>query len=156
MIATELIIANCEETRRRSVLIWKGLPEAFYDWKPDKDAMSSLEMIRHVLECEHLFHIIVNKRGDLKDYVSPWMGNAYKNLENEINFAEPFRKDFLKTIRSFSTQDLDIIEIIRKEKNQRRKLGEYLLRIAYHEAVHAGQFLAYLRTLGIDRPMIWD
>jgi len=30
-----------------------------------------------------------------------------------------------------------------------------LLRIAYHEAVHTGQLLSYLRTLGLERPMIW-
>ena len=156
MTTTELIITNCEETRKRSILLWEGLPERFYDWKPDKDAMSCLEMIRHVLECEHLFHIIVNKRGDIKDYISPWIAKPNTNLTDEIKFAEPFRYEFFKTIRSFSTEDLDTVEIIRKEKNQKRKLGDYLLRIGYHEAVHAGQFLGYLRTLGLERPLIWD
>jgi hypothetical protein len=35
-------------------------------------------------------------------------------------------------------------------------LGDYLLRIGFHEAVHAGQFLAYLRAMQIERPFIWD
>jgi hypothetical protein len=30
------------------------------------------------------------------------------------------------------------------------------LRMAYHEAVHTGQLLAYLRAMGIPRPNIWD
>ncbi|MEZ5028674.1 MAG: hypothetical protein R2765_07795 [Ferruginibacter sp.] len=46
--------------------------------------------------------------------------------------------------------------ITRKEKKQHRKLGDYLLRIAYHEAVHTGQLLDYLRTLNSPRANIWD
>ncbi|MED4141514.1 DinB family protein, partial [Priestia megaterium] len=26
----------------------------------------------------------------------------------------------------------------------------------YHESVHAGQLLQYLRIMGVDRPRIWD
>jgi len=48
------------------------------------------------------------------------------------------------------------IEINRQDVGQKSKVGNYLLKIAYHEAVHAGQFLSYLRTLGMDRPLIWD
>ncbi|MCZ6703275.1 MAG: hypothetical protein O6940_09575 [Ignavibacteria bacterium] len=44
----------------------------------------------------------------------------------------------------------------RREVDQRKKLGDYLNRIAYHESVHTGQMLSYLRTLGIERPQIWD
>ncbi|TKI84551.1 DinB family protein, partial [Bacillus wiedmannii] len=27
---------------------------------------------------------------------------------------------------------------------------------AYHDAVHAGQFLQYLRMINLERPLIWD
>jgi uncharacterized damage-inducible protein DinB len=156
MTLQEIIILNFEEIRRRSVKLWSGIPESFYNWKPDEKAMSCMEMIRHVLEGEHLFHIIVNNKGNIGDYISPWKNLPFTNLQEELNFALPFRESFLKTILTFSTEDLSNIEIVRTEKNQRRKLGDYLQRIAYHEAVHTGQMLSYCRAMGIDIPLIWD
>jgi uncharacterized damage-inducible protein DinB len=156
MTQHDLLIINFEEIRRRSIKLWTGIPASFYNWKPDEKAMSCIEMIRHVLEGEHLFHIIVNNRGNIGDYVSPWENRAFTNLQDELDFAKPFRENFFKTIQSFSAEDFTKIEIVRTEKNQRRKLGDYLQRIAYHEAVHTGQMLSYCRTMGIDIPLIWD
>lgn len=137
-------------------MLWKGLPSEFNNWKPDKDAESFIEVIRHVLECERLFHMRIIKRGILPNYSSPWKDKPFVNLADELSFAEPFRNEFLDMVRTFSGQDLDAIEIIGKEKTRTRKLGDYLLRAAYHESVHAGQFLANLRALGIERPYVWD
>lgn len=156
MTPTEIIILNFEEVRRRSIKLWTAIPPENYFWKPDAKAMACLEMVRHVLETEHIYHTIINGRGNLGSYVSPWEDMQYSNLQNEIDFAQPFREKFISTVNSFSAEDLTSIEIIRLEKGQRRKLGDYLLRIAYHEAVHTGQFLSYLRTLGLERPLIWD
>ena len=156
MTLTEIILLNFEETRRRSIKLWTGMTPEIYSWKPDIKAMSCLEMVRHVLEGEHLFHMIVNTRGDMGDYISPWTARPYSDLQDELDFAKPFRDEFFATIRSFNSGELDTIEIIRPEKKQRRKLGDYLLRIAYHEAVHAGQLLSCFRTLGLERPLIWD
>ncbi|WP_268846176.1 DinB family protein [Flavobacterium aestivum] len=156
MTQNEIIILNFEEIRRRSIKLWNGITPENYFWKPDNTAMNCLEMVRHVLEGEHLFHMIVNKRGNLGDYVSPWENRPYTDLQAELDFAEPFRVEFLDTIKKFDDNDFSTIEIIRSEKGQRRKLGDYLQRIAYHEAVHTGQMLSYLRTIGIERPQIWD
>ena len=156
MTPTEIIILNFEEIRRRSIKLWTGITPEIYFWKPDIKAMNFLEMVRHVLEGEHLFHIIVNNRGDMDDYISPWPGRLYTDLQDELDFAKPFREKFFATIRSFNPVELASIEIIRSGKGQRRKLGDYLQRIAYHEAVHAGQLLSYLRTLGVERPLLWD
>ena len=41
-------------------------------------------MIRHVLEGEHLFHKIIEKRGNLGDYQSPWKGLEYTDLNHEL------------------------------------------------------------------------
>ena len=156
MTQTEMILLNIEEIRRRSIILWQGLPPDVYFWKPDLTAMTCLEMVRHVLEGEHLFHMIVNKRGSLGEYVSPWTDKPYTNLAEELDFAKSFREAFFETIKSFSPNELSTIEIIRAEKGQRRKLGDYLQRIAYHESVHSGQMLAYFRILGLERPLIWD
>lgn len=156
MTQNEIIILNFEEIRRRSIKLWTGITPENYFWRPDTTAMNCLEMVRHVLEGEHLFHMIVNKRGNLGDYISPWTNRPYTNLQDELDFAEPFRAEFLDSITKFNSTDFSTIEIIRSEKGQRRKLGDYLQRIAYHEAVHTGQMLSYLRTIGIERPQIWD
>ncbi|MFZ1379205.1 MAG: hypothetical protein WAS56_06025 [Saprospiraceae bacterium] len=63
---------------------------------------------------------------------------------------------FIETIKEFSPTDFSTIEIIRTEKGQRRKLEDYLQRIAYHEVVHTGQLLSNIRTIGLERPQIWD
>lgn len=156
MTSSEIIILNFEEIRRRSIKLWTAITPDIFHWKPDADAMSFIEMVRHVLESEHIYHIIVNNRGNLGNFISPWEGRPYTTLQDELDFAKPYRESFFSTIRSFTPEELDSIEIIRVERNQRRKLGDYLLRIAYHEAVHTGQFLSYFRTLGVDRPVIWD
>jgi uncharacterized damage-inducible protein DinB len=155
MQTNEILTLNFEEIRRRSIKLWKGIPESFYNWKPDKEAMSTIEMIRHVLEAEYWFHKIVNNRGSI-NFDSPWKTLPYTNIEAEIEFAAPYREQFITAVASFTSNDLQQIEIVRPEKNQRRKLGDYLLRIAYHEAVHTGQLLGYMRTAGIERPVIWD
>ena len=156
MTPNEIILLNFEEIRRRSTKLWAGITPDNYFWRPDIKAMNCLEMIRHVLEGEHLFHMIVDKRGNLGDYGSPWTGRPYIDLQTEIEFSKPFRNKFLDTIKKFSEDDFSTIEIIRSEKGQRKSLGDYLQRIAYHEAVHTGQMLSYMRTLGLERPQIWD
>lgn len=156
MTQTEILLLNFEEIRRRSIKLWTGITPENYFWKPDPTAMSCLEMVRHVLEAEHLFHIIVENRGNIGNYTSPWENRPYTNLQDEFNFASPYRAKFLEAVKKFTPEDLHTVEIVRSEKGQRRKLGDYLLRIAYHESVHTGQMLAYLRELGMERPLIWD
>lgn len=156
MNSIDIILLNFIEIRRRSIKLWSGIAPENYDWRPDEKAMSVLEMIRHVLETEHLFHVIVERRGNLADYASPWEGLPYKGLEEELEFSASYRERFFDMIESCSAQDLEEVIIDRSEVNQKKKLGDYLLRIAYHESVHSGQMLDYLRTMGVDRPQVWD
>jgi hypothetical protein len=90
------------------------------------------------------------------DYQSPWEGRPYTNLSDELKFAAPYRSEFLDMVKGFSVEEIDNIEITGNKMVKTRTLGDYLLRSAYHESIHAGQFLANLRILGIDRPYIWD
>ena len=156
MTQNEIIIMNFEEIRRRSIKLWLAITPDIYFWRPDSKAISCLEMVRHVLEGEHIYHLIVKKGGDLGDFISPWKDRQYTDLQAEFAFAEPFRRKFIAAIEQFNPEDFSAVEIVRPEKNQRRRLGDYLQRIGYHEAVHAGQMLSYLRTLGVERPQIWD
>lgn len=156
MNSNKIILLNFSEIRRRSIKLWSGIPNEYLNWKPDENAFSIIEMIRHVLEAEHLFHTIIKNRGNLGDYQSPWKDLEYLDLKNELNFSVKYRADFLKMINQLKTSDLETIRIERTEVGQSKTLGDYLNRIAYHESVHTGQLLDYLRTLGIKRPQIWD
>jgi len=156
MNSSQLIILNYGEIRRRSIILWNGIPEEFYHWRPDPEAMSMIELVRHVLESEYIYQKIIIGRGDKGDLSTPWENRPYTTIADELAFAAPYREDYFKMIKSFSEKDLEEIEIIRPALGQRRKLADYLLRIAYHEAIHAGNVMSYLRTLGIERPNIWD
>ncbi len=157
MTPTELITLNFEEIRRRSIILWKAMPEPLFYWQPDATAINSIQMVRHVLESEHDFHRIIENRGSAGlAFTSPWENKPLVSITEEIEFAEPFRLQFLSYLQSFSTGDLSEIIITRTELGQTKNLGDYLLRVAYHEAVHSGQFLSYLRTLNVERPQIWD
>jgi uncharacterized damage-inducible protein DinB len=127
-----------------------------YYWKPDVQAMDTIESVRHIIEGEHIYHNIIAGGGALNNFVSPWEDKKYDSIEDEIAFAIPYRKAFLDMISSINPQDLQTKEIIRTEYNQRRTLGDYLNRVAYHESVHTGQLLSYMRTFGVDRPSVWD
>jgi uncharacterized damage-inducible protein DinB len=156
MNSIEIILLNFSEIRRRSIKLWNGIPHEYLNWKPDENAFTVIEMIRHVLEGEHLFHKIVERRGDLGKYQSPWNELVYLDLKNELEFSAKYRVEFLNMISNLNESDLEHIKIERKEVGQSKQLGDYLNRIAYHESVHAGQMLDYLRTIGIERPKIWD
>lgn len=156
MNSIEIIVLNFSEIRRRSLKVWSGIPNEYLNWKPDDKAFTIIEMIRHILEGEHLYHKIIENRGNLDNYQSPWKGLKYINLEHELNFAAKYRESFLHMIEDLDTFDLEKIRIERVEVGQNKKLGDYLNRISYHESVHTGQLLSYLRTIGINRPNIWD
>ncbi len=156
MNSIEILLLNFSETRRRSIKLWSGIPNEYLNWKPDENAFTIIEMIRHVLEGEHLFHKIVENRGDLGNYQSPWNELKYSDLKNELDFSQKYRVEFLNMVNELNESELEDIRIERKEVGQSKKLGDYLNRIAYHESVHTGQLLDYLRTIGIERPQIWD
>jgi uncharacterized damage-inducible protein DinB len=101
--------------------------------------MSSLR-IEAILEAIHLLGIIYHIKG--------------YNLN--LNFLKKYRDEFIHDIKSYSESGLDEIRIERTEVGQSKTLGSYLMRIAYHESVHTGQILDYLRTAEVDRPQVWD
>lgn len=156
MDTRELIILNFSEVRRRSTKVWLGIPRDKYDWKPDAAAMSCIEMVRHMIESPYIYQQIIIHRGDPGELITPWQNKPLMSIQEEIEFSKPYVLGFIDMINGFSDQELDEIEIIRPALNQRRKLGDYLQRIAYHEAIHTGQLLSYMRTMNVYRPEIWD
>lgn len=155
MTKNELIIRHLTETRRRSILLWENLPPEFYFWKPDEQAMTAIHTIRHVVEADYGWNRIIRQE-DMSNYSTPWRDRPCTSVKDELAFAAPYRQQFLETINGFSESELARTEIIHPGNGAKKLLGDYLLRIGYHESVHAGQFLSYLRTMGVERPFIWD
>ncbi|MDO3695054.1 DinB family protein [Wenyingzhuangia sp. chi5] len=155
MTQSELIILNFTEIRRRSIKLWNGLPVKYYNWKPDDKAMTAIEIVRHVLEADYGWNMIINHE-DMTQYKTPWENRPFISVADELEFAAPYRKTFLESVKQFSDIALKETEIIHPGNGDQKNLGEYLLRIGYHESVHAGQFLSYLRAMKINRPQIWD
>jgi uncharacterized damage-inducible protein DinB len=151
-----LLLINFEEIRRRSLKVWSGIPDDKLYWKPDTDAMSCIEMVRHVLEADYEYMEIIKAGGSIKDLSSPFASRLFISVDDELTFAIPYRKTFLEFVQSFSVRDLEQLEVDRSDIGYVRKLGDFLLRIGYHEAVHCGQILDYLRTMQVKRPNVWD
>ena len=155
MEPSQILIINFEEIRRRSLILWEGVPREFYHWRPDKDALTCLEMVRHVLESEFLYHHIIQTGEELKEMQSPWATQPCISVFDELEFSQPYRKAFIESLRALDADSLSSVQIVRPGKKT-RTLGDFLNRVAYHEAVHAGQLLSYLRSLHVPRPLIWD
>ena len=156
MQSTELLTLNFEEVRRRSVKVWQGIPAEHLQWKPDAEAMTCIEMVRHVLEGEWLYMQMLRSGGSPESDESPFNPRPYTDVAAEIAFAKPYRKEFLKLIGSYRAEELITRKVVRADKGYVRPVGDFILRIAYHESVHVGQLLGYLRLMNVPRPNIWD
>ena len=156
MRPSDIILLNAREVRRRSEILWRGIPHDALQRKPDPEAMSAIEMVRHVLEGEYLYMLMAKERRSVGEDRSPFGARPFGSVEDELAFAAPYRKEFEGMVSSLSDDDLESIEIDRSEVGYKRKLGDFLLRAIYHEAVHCGQLLGYLRTMGVPRPKVWD
>lgn len=158
MNVNDLLVLNFEEVRRRSIKVWTSIPKEKLDWRPDSEAMTCGEMIRHVIEGEYLYHQILENHGSLSldDLYNPYESKDFTTVEEELEFAQPYRQKFLNFIKSLNNDDLNNIKIDRSDVGYIRPLGDMLLRIAYHESVHTGQLLDYLRTARVERTNIWD
>ena len=156
MHSTELLILNLEEVRRRSVKIWQGIPAERLRWKPDAEAMTCMEMVRHVLEGEWLYMQLLRRGDSLGSDESPFNPRPYTDVAAEIAFAAPYRREFLGLVGSYTAEELMTRKVDRADKGYVRAAGDFILRMAYHESVHAGQMLGYLRSMNASRPNIWD
>lgn len=136
---------------------WSSLPDEWLTWMPDKDAMSFGEMIRHVWTGSYDYLIIVQNNGSLDRKESqPYENEPIVSIEKEVEMSEPYFQEFIKYVESLTEEELSTRLIDRSYVGYQRLLGDMLLRIAYHDSVHAGQFLQYMRMVGLERSIIWD
>jgi uncharacterized damage-inducible protein DinB len=156
MNSTQILILNLEEVRRRSTKVWRGIPQHHIDWRPDVEAMTCIEMIRHVLEGEYLYMSMLKSGGSVPSDETPWTSRPYTDIEGEIEFASRYRQELLLLVGSYTPENLTTIKVDRSDKGYVRSASDFILRMAYHESVHTGQLLGYLRLMNVPRPKIWD
>lgn len=156
MQPAELLVLNLEEVRRRSLKLWQAIPADRLQWKPDAEAMTCIEMVRHVLEGEWLYMQMLRSGASLPSDESPFNPRPYTDVAAELAFAKPYRREFLELTGSYTAEELTTRKVDRADKGYVRAAGDFILRIAYHESVHAGQLLGYLRSIDVPRPNLWD
>jgi hypothetical protein len=69
--SNQLLILNLEEVRRTSMKVWYGIPPHHNNWKPDAEAMTCIELVRHVLEGEYLYMTMLKSGGSPPSEESP-------------------------------------------------------------------------------------
>jgi len=99
MNAIDLCILNLKETRRRSIKLWRSLPDSWLTWRPDQEGMSFGEMIRHVWGANYFYHMILRNNGSLEtEPPAPFEHEPILSVENEIKLSEPYFNAFIEYI----------------------------------------------------------
>nr|WP_154973971.1 DinB family protein [Priestia megaterium] len=134
--------------------MWEAIPQNKLDWKPDTEAMTCLEIVRHFLESEYYYHLAIKNKCSLKVFDSPFEKKPLISVTSELELAETYHQQFLEMISTFSYEDLTCIQIDCSDVSYIRSLSDMLLRIGYYESVRKGKILQCLRTMGVDCPKV--
>ena len=105
--AADTLLWNAEEVRRRSLTVWRGVPAKYAHWKPDADAMTCIEIVRHVLEGEFLYMAMLKAGRSVAEDTSPFNGRSFTTIEDEIQFAQPFRMALVELLQSLGPTELE-------------------------------------------------
>lgn len=157
MNARDLMLLDLHETRRRFLIVARSIPDQYLSWQPDAQALTIGTMIRHVL-LHDMSWLLILREGRLandEERTAVW-DVPFTTVEAEIERAEPFHQEFLAYVASLDPETYATRTVKWPHKSLERLLGDTLERKSYHDAVHTGQLLQYLRMLQIPRPDIWD
>src|ERR1043166_9259277 len=105
MCVADLLVLNLTEIRRRSLKVWQALPPDKLEWRPTPDAFSAIGLIRHVLEDDLNYALIIENRGRLPETTDHFADRPVATVADDLEFAAPFRARLLATVRSFSDAD---------------------------------------------------
>jgi len=157
MNAKELILLDLKETRRRFLKAAYGVPDAYLTWRPDVDALSIGHMIRHVLLHDYSWYMILTEhRLPSEEERAPLWELPFTSVQDEVDRSHTYHEQFMAYVGSLGLEDFQSKLIQWPHRPIARYLGDTLERKSYHDAVHTGQLLQYMRMLQLDRPDIWD
>jgi len=126
------------------------------DWRPESEALSIGEMLRHLWVSENgvrrvaLEHDFTYYRTRIPQGLRAVLGTLGA-LEEEIANLERTHQETLAAVRAFPVERWEE-EVTDEALGFRRKTGIILLGINEHEIHHRAQLMTYLRILGTPVP----
>ena len=152
----EFFLKQKEAVRRRTHQVTGLLRTEHLEWRPEKDALSVAEMLRHIwvseegvrraaLEGNFAYyetripqglHVVIGQPG---------------SLEQELANLERVHRETLGVVAAWPLERWDE-ERAHQGLGFRRKIGVMLLGINEHEIHHSAQLMTYLRMLGTPAP----
>ncbi len=152
----ELICKQKEAVRRRTREVAGMVRPEYFTWRPEKDALSVGEMLRHLwvseegvrraaLDADFTYY---EKR--IPEGLRAVLG-APGTLAEELARLESVHQETLRLVAAFPLEHMEE-ERVHQGLGFRRKLYAMLLGINEHEIHHRAQLMVYLRMIGTPVP----
>jgi uncharacterized damage-inducible protein DinB len=152
----EFFLKQKEAIRGRSREVFALLRQEQFQWRPEKDALSVGEMLRHLWVSEEgvrrvaLEGNFVYYETRIPQGLRAVIG-APTTLEEELKQVERVHLETLTAVRELPLKAFDE-ERVHETLGFRRKVSVILFGINEHEVHHRAQLMTYLRILGTPAP----
>ncbi|HEX2714046.1 MAG TPA: DinB family protein [Candidatus Acidoferrales bacterium] len=152
----EFFLKQKEATRGRTREVIQMLRPQHLEWRPERDALSVGEMLRHLWVSEEGVRRVALE-GNFAYYetripkgLRAVLGQ-YGSLEEELSRLERVHRETLASVGAWPLERWDE-ERAHAALGFRRKVGVMLMGINEHEVHHRAQLMTYLRMLGTPVP----
>lgn len=152
----DFFLKQKEVVRTRTRQVAGLVREEHLGWRPEKDALSLGEMLRHLWVSEQGVRRVALE-GDFAYYetripkgLRAVLGTPGA-LEEELGNLERVHRETLAAVRAFPLERWEE-ERVHESLGFRRKIGVILMGINEHEIHHRAQLMTYLRMLGTPVP----
>lgn len=152
----ELFLKQKEAQRARTRQVLALVRPEMFDWRPEKDALSVGEMLRHLWVSEEgvrraaLEGNFAYYERRIPEGLRAVLGTP-RGLADELADLERVHGETLAAVRAFSSEQFEV-ERAHAGLGFRRKVSVILLGINEHEIHHRAQLMVYLRILGSPVP----
>ncbi len=154
----EFFLNQKEVTRRRTRQVVELIRPEQMDWRPEKDALTVGEMLRHLWVSEEGVRRVALD-GNFAYYerripegLRAVLGKPGA-LEDELRNLERVHGETIAAVKNFPLERWDE-QRAQERLSFRRKIGVILLGINEHEIHHRAQLMTYLRVLGTPVPEV--
>ena len=157
MTLQEFFLKQKEAVRGRSREVFALVRPEHMAWKPEKEALSVGEMLRHLWSSEEgvrravLDANFAYYEARIPKGLRAVMGGAPTSLEDELRNIERVHQETLAAIAVRPPEFLDE-ERANPALGFRRKVAVMLFGMNEHEVHHRAQLMTYLRILGTPAP----
>lgn len=152
----EFFLKQKEAIRRWSREVFALVRPEHLPWKPEKDALSVGEMLRHIWVSEEGVRRVALERNfayyetRIPQGLRATLGTSGA-LEEELRNLDRVHQETLAEVAACPLEQFDE-ERVHAGLGFRRKVGVILLGINEHEIHHRAQLMTYLRMLGTPVP----